>query len=254
MSFYSKTGYALVQDDQSTEDHWIGGSAYHKNAICPVCQIPLLLLVDLNYKIISKNGNLPLVSNFDRLPLYYCWRCSARSLGYRVISLNEIEVLQNEGRRQPDDFPYSGFPIEFERRPLKLIPITYNISKLLFIAQEIGIDWLDENDNECIYQHLKKYRHSGFLENYLNRHQVGGVLNQFNGHNEVGCPYENCFRHTMFSEGASFYMQELAVIHNDPFSGLPMVGKEPNDFNEWVQVVYWICEECFTLIATNKTD
>jgi hypothetical protein len=71
---------------------------------------------------------------------------------------------------------------------------------------------------------------------------------------EVGCPNNNCSRHSKNLDGAAFFMQELAVIHNDPPSGLPMVDKKLEGFNEWVQVVFWICEECLSIVANNRTD
>ena len=54
-------------------------------------------------------------------------------------------------------------------------------------------------------------------------------------------------------------MKELAVIHNDPHAGLPMIESaeklsDPSWFNEWVQVVYWVCEECLTIAASNRCD
>jgi hypothetical protein len=54
-------------------------------------------------------------------------------------------------------------------------------------------------------------------------------------------------------------MLELATIHNDPYSGLPMCQtleevSDPRDFDEFTQVVYWVCEECSTLTASNRCD
>jgi hypothetical protein len=54
-------------------------------------------------------------------------------------------------------------------------------------------------------------------------------------------------------------MLELAVIHNDPFSSLPMLEsqseiKDPSEFNEFVQVVFWVCEKCLTITASNRCD
>jgi hypothetical protein len=54
-------------------------------------------------------------------------------------------------------------------------------------------------------------------------------------------------------------MKELALICDDPKSGLPMVESmqefsETGSFNEWVQLVYWVCEECLTIAVSNRCD
>jgi hypothetical protein len=54
-------------------------------------------------------------------------------------------------------------------------------------------------------------------------------------------------------------MKELAVLFNDPLSGLPMIEtiesmKKPLRWNEWIQVVFWICEECLAISASNRCD
>lgn len=54
-------------------------------------------------------------------------------------------------------------------------------------------------------------------------------------------------------------MRELAVFHIDLHSGLPMTERleelsAPGDFNKFIQVVYWVCEECLTIMASNRCD
>jgi hypothetical protein len=54
-------------------------------------------------------------------------------------------------------------------------------------------------------------------------------------------------------------MKELAVLFNDPKSGLPMVQsiesvEKASHWNEWIEVIFWICEECLTITASNRCD
>ena len=75
----------------------------------------------------------------------------------------------------------------------------------------------------------------------------------------VACPNPKCEWHKFAKLGLGSAMKELAVIHNDPWSGLPMVEpvdalEDPSHANEWVQVVYWVCDDCLTIAASNRCD
>jgi hypothetical protein len=224
-----------------------------------VCKNALLLLADLDCADIRKTKSVKLFHELDRLPLYYCWTCCAQRLSYRVVSRSAIKVFKNEGEPQGEDFPYANFPAEFEKRPARLVRIPYETAKLLAIAQEVGDDWLAAKDVTGIKRRIQNLRHSWFSKSQFNRHQIGGLLNLIQSHERVGCPNPKCKRHKLFEQGYAARMKELAVIHNDPRSGLPMVESveelsDPSRFNEWVQVVYWVCEECLTIAASNRCD
>jgi hypothetical protein len=138
--YYTEQGYALMAEESASTHHF-GGEAYYPGALCPVCNIPLLLLADLDCVSIRKWEKKKLFLELDRLPLYYCWRCCAEKLSYQV-SNNSINVFKNEGKPLGDDFPYVGFPVKFEKRPVKLMPIPYELAKLLAVAQEVDSYWL----------------------------------------------------------------------------------------------------------------
>jgi hypothetical protein len=79
------------------------------------------------------------------------------------------------------------------------------------------------------------------------------------GHESVACPNPSCKNHQAANKFSAPRMKELAAIHNDPHSGLPMIESleelsEPSNFNEFIQVVYWICEECLTVATSNRCD
>ncbi|HXT12853.1 MAG TPA: hypothetical protein VN873_14925 [Candidatus Angelobacter sp.] len=255
--YYTEQGYAVVIDD-SPSNHQFGGDAYHDGATCPVCKIPLLLLADFDCDSIRQTEKAKLFHELDRLPLYYCWKCCAEKLSYQIDS-GSLKVFKNEGKRQGNDFPYPAFPKTFPKRSAKLTPIPYETAKLLAVAQEIDEYWLKESDKEAIKNGLEKLRHPWFSNKCLNRHQMGGLLNLLQGHEYIVCPNPDCKNHQLAREFGATRMMELAAIHNDPHSGMPMCERiedlsDPTDFNEFVQVVYWVCEECLTIAASNRCD
>lgn len=252
-----KQGYALLATDLDTEGHWFGGEPYHKGAKCPVCKIPLLLIADLSCIPFRGIETGDLFYRYDRLPLYYCWRCCADGLSYRLLKRDAIEVFRSEGSPQGNDFPYEGFPEQFPRTTIRKVPIPYEIARLLAIAQEIDASWLSEGDRQLLAEGLRSLRHANFSLHDINRHQLGGLINCIQGHELIGCPNVKCKRHQ--KTGCLHKMKELANIQNDPQSGLPMVEllgefRKPSNFNEWVQLVYWVCEECLSIVVSNRSD
>jgi len=255
--YYTEQGYAILADE-SPSSHQFGGEPYHDGAICPVCKIPLLLLADfdcVSFRVMEKKK---LFSELNRLPFYYCWKCCAEKLSYQI-SNNSIKIFKNDGKPQGDDFPYVGFPDKFPKCPAKLISVPYETAKLLAVAQEIDSYWLKESDLTAIQNGLQNLRHSWFSKSSITRHQIGGLLNLAQGHDFLTCPNPICKRHIDAKRFRGGRMMELATIHNDPHSGLPMCERledlsEPTDFNEFVQVVYWICEECLTITTSNRCD
>jgi hypothetical protein len=257
--YYTRQGFAIRTTDSEDTGHSFGGEPYHKGAECPVCKVPLLLLADLDCSQLRKQVDAKLFQSLKRLPLYYCWQCCAEHLTYIVMDEKRIKILRNEGARQGDDFPYPSFPQSFASRPISLTPIDYELGKLLAVYQEVDKDWLSKADLQKIKGGLKPLRHAGFSAGDVNRHQVGGLLGLIQGHERVGCPNAKCRYYKLFKDGYAVRMKELAVLCNDPQSGLPMVEspeelENPSRWNEWVQVVYWVCEECLAIAASNRCD
>jgi hypothetical protein len=255
--YYTKQGYAMVAV-KTPSPHHFGGEPYHTGANCPVCKIPFLLLADLNCTEFRKKEKARLFTDLDRLPLYYCWRCCAESLSYQIRK-NSLKVFKNDGKPQGDDFPYEGFPVKFKKQPLEILPVPYDTAKLLAVAQEIDAYWLEDEDLTAIQKGLTGLRHSFFSKNSFGRHQIGGLLNLSQGHQYIVCPNPDCKYHQMAKQGRGARMMELATIYNDPHSGLPMCDKleelsDPSDFNEFIQVIYWVCEECLTVTTSNRCD
>ncbi len=195
----------------------------------------------------------------DRLPLYYCWRCEGAELSYTIANPKEINILKMKGKKGPSDFPYEKYPRSFRRQPISISLIDYNLSKLLALCQEVGFDWLSDEDKQIITDGMKELRHSGFSIKDFNRHQLGGVVRLIQPRARIGCPNPECEKHRLFFEDGftGYHMKELAVLFNDPVSGLPMVEAQENrddsaKFNEWIQVIFWICEDCLAITAANR--
>ena len=245
----------MVAGQGDETGHWFGGEPYHAGAQCPVCGLPLLLIADLDCTKLQASEDAKLLRSLARLPLYYCWRCCAEHLTYLIIDGKRLKVLRNEGKNQGEDFPYEEYPPSFPKRPITLVPIDYELGKLLAVYQEVDKYWLSEGDRRLITKWTANLRHSGFSSHDVNRHQIGGLLPLIQGHERVGCPNAKCKAHESFKAGYGTQMKELAVICNDPRSGLPMVeiSEEPQ-WNEWVQVVFWVCEECLAIAASNRCD
>jgi len=258
MSYYfAEQGYALVAED-TPSSHYFGGDTYHEEAKCPICGVPLLLLADFDCTELRKLENKKLFCELSRLPLYYCWKCCAEEFSYQVRG-GSIKVFQNKGKPQGCDFPYERFPDRFQRRWVTLKPIPYETAKLLAVAQEIDTHWLTQEDRLAIQTSLQSLRHAHFSNSCINRHQIGGLLNLLQGHQYIVCPNPDCAHHKLAQRHCGTRMKELATLHNDPHSGLPMCDRledlsKPSDFNEFIQVIYWVCEECLTITTSNRCD
>jgi hypothetical protein len=245
-------GFRVRVTKRPTHDHWQGGKARHAEAVCTTCDRPLLLLWDLNGKDPRFRVDGSQVFKWlDRLPLYYCWTCCAE-MDYCVTAPNRIVILKNEGTYQGRDFPYKRFPLEFRRQPLQLDQLAdmpQSLKKL------IPYHW-----GEPVPTKVRKY-----FANWLGHrvkdgfdiwwHQLGGLPWLVQGPEEILCPNPRCpgSRHR-------WRMKILAVIRNDPPSGLPMietmrqVKRVHGDFDHWNEVVFHICKKCLTIHVGSRCD
>ncbi len=245
-------GFRVRVVKRSTQDHWQGGPAYHAGAACPICRRPLLLLWDVNCADprFRLDGRL-VFKHLERLPLYYCWKCAAE-MDYRVLSPDRIQVLQNLGKPQGEDFPYRRFPQTFERRPIELDRLTDMPKEARAL---LNTDWFDRLPTKAKRP----------LEKWIGRplkygfdiwwHQFGGIPWLVQGPERIFCPNRDCSW-----ARRRWAMKVLAVIRNDPPAGLPMcetmkeVEKRGGHFNDMVQVVFHICKCCLTIHVGNRCD
>jgi len=258
-----KQGYVLVPTSGVETGSWFGGEAYHRASQCPECKNPLLLLADIDCKIIRHKEESKLFHQIDRLPLYYCWHCDGAELSYVINDAKGIKVIKHHGKRiRSNSQWYKNYPNSFPRRPISLVPIDYSLAKLLELHHVVGSEWLSKEDNHAIRKGIAKLsQNSGLNSLDFNLHQLGGLLRLIQDHERIGCPNSRCELHRRFFKDGhmGYHMKELAVLYNDPVAGLPMVEsleslEDPARCNEWVQVIFWICEECLTITASNRCD
>ena len=245
-------GFRVRLTERPDYDHWQGGKAYHKGAICTVCDRPLLLLWDLDCRDprFFLNGS-PVFGSLARLPFYYCWTCCAE-MDYCVAAANRIVVLKNEGTFQGEDFPYQRFPLQFKRQPIGLDKLADVPDEL---KKSLSISWTDRvpaRAKKPLEKWLGRRVNSGFD---IWWHQLGGVPWLVQGPERILCPNEEC---SWSRRGRR--MKVLGVILNDPPSGLPMVEtlrkveRNNGSFDNYVQVVFHICKGCLTIHAANRCD
>lgn len=246
---YTKTAWRVVHGRKGRSKHWQGGPPLHRGAECPVCERPLVLLWDLDCAELRKLEPTRF-GTLKRLPLYYCFRCCAEDLAYRLSpSEKQVTVLNNDGDPEGDDFPYPGAPDAFERVPIHLEPIPFEVYRLNLFALKAGIEWLTRAEA------AKLARWCGCKPDDLRwfgpgLQQVGGAFWLAQGSQRLSCSNTRCRGHR-----EHLGMRELAVVLDDPWNGLPMF--EPHDGTKrrrisGAQVIFHICEVCLTVSALNR--
>jgi hypothetical protein len=177
-------------------------------------------------------------------------------MDYRLCGSEQVEVLKYSGEPQGKYFPYRGFPLAFERRPIELD----RLAEMPEPAKALLLNL----DDKRLWEKGK-----GSLEDWLGRpietpeipifdlwwHQFGGLPWLVQGPERITCANEKC---SWSRRG--WRMKILAVILNDPPSGLPMaeslkkVEKNRGHFNQFVQEVFHMCKNCLTIHVGNRCD
>jgi hypothetical protein len=252
MPYHILPGFRVRRAKNGRQNHWLGGSPLHKNAVCPVCNRLLLLLWDIDCGDTRfRNQEKSIFKTLNRLPLYYCWTC-ASEFDYQVLDSDQLRILSFKGEKQGHDFPYKNFPSQFDRQPIEL-----DLLEKIPIAATRAL----QADS---FQKLRKPAKLA-LEKWLGRsvrhdydiwwHQFGGRPWLIQGKEKRVCANKRC----SWSR-RKWSMKILASIVNDPPGGLPMletvehVKKDKGFFNSWVQVVFHICPGCLSIHAANRCD
>jgi hypothetical protein len=173
---FLKNGYRVRNAKSAGQGHWQGGVAYHRNAISPITKRPFTLLWDINCKDPRFRGAF---GTIERIPLYYEWPCCA-SFSYKVVSQDEIELIQFSGNYQGDDFPYPEFKDSFERCPIDLELIPPDVEEILMRleSRDIPEAWM-EKENIAKAQLWLGRKIQSTLD--LGRQQFGGVPSMTQG-------------------------------------------------------------------------
>jgi hypothetical protein len=174
-------------------------------------------------------------------------------MDYLVTDEGEIAVLGNSGTPQGADFPYRRFPLYFKRQPIELDALADTPENIRRIMDR---NWMALRNPA---------RERTPLERWLGRpaptgfdiwwHQLGGLPWLVQGPERILCPNARC----AWSRRRRA-LKILAVIRNDPPSGLPMVEtmahvkKAKGHFDCFVQVVYHVCRHCLAIHVGNRCD
>jgi hypothetical protein len=192
--------------------------------------------LDLVYTFDTADPAFPVqIPGIRFLPLYYSFRYNGGACGYRVKSEDEIEVFYMETYKVERDFRYTGYPLHFPERSVRLVPVSYEQHKSLVFYLEAGIEALGDADRKMVTKEL----HYPFT-------QLGGIHRMWQGVPTVACPNPSC----EYSEYNCF-MDVFAVVWNEPHSGVFLWDAETPDGCD-VQIIFQICPKCRSIHACNR--
>jgi hypothetical protein len=148
------------------------------------------------------------------------------------------------------DFPYKNYPKALERQPLELANMPAKIRAIAAKWTDLLGEKLSSKEKKSLanwFGHEFKWS----LDFWC--HQFGAEPWLIQGPEKIPCINPDCSRGKR-----NWPMKVLAVIHNDPWCGLPLIERiedvQDRSANHYVQVVYHICPKCLTLHAGNRCD
>lgn len=217
----SPTGFWLAWDECDPVGE-IGGVSAYEGATSPNTGRPLLQVARL-YNV----GAFPLLARYKQgLPFLYSWSCAIYGdvFAYRLTG-DRVEILRHaSGQEAP---PYAPYPESFPAVGVSLVPISDRQSAI--------VERLNRGEKSADF-----YRH-GSEEDCISRpkHQIGGKPFLFYP------DYAHAAKCPICSDALIF----VASFGNDTFSGPPgFVG------DEFVQLIYWMCERCDAIVSENFTS
>lgn len=250
-----------VPDAAGSFQHSFGGSLTYRGIVPRGNSQPLHLL----YTFDTTDPLFPVqLSSARFLPLFYSFAYHADGVGYRVLSDNEIEILNLKNRPDEDDFPYENYPDAFPETAVSLVPISYEEHKTLvyYLACQ---DYDSEGElkiynsyggragEECENYDLEDEYLSSTDQEFLKRSrypftQLGGIHRMWQGIPDVSCPNAKCKNHKSLDS-----MDVLAVVWNEPVPGVYIWNNDP-EFrdNTEVQIIFQICSQCQSIYACSR--
>jgi len=245
--YYLRHGYHLDPKANSRRDHWQGGQAKHKNAVCPSCREPLRLMWDIDCNDSRFRKESPLVfGKLDRLPLYYCLHCPYPTI-YRCGRSRRLQTIAADWAGS-DESPFTDIPDAFPRKRIVFKEIPPEIENLLLVCQFLDEEWLRASHRRQLAEYLGA-RSTRSIHFDIRRSQLGGLPALQQGNPEFTCPYDNCPTHTwghpILRNRRLYQMKLLATIDND--AGFEMK-------TEAAQIVFHICWACQTIHGDFQID
>lgn len=257
---FFKTRFAIRPGRDAGGDHWLGGTGNFRDAECPGCRKPLLLLLDINCQDpLLHKASRGKFGSLHRLPLFVCGHCFCE-LSYAVDESGKITVLQTR-HASPGSEPYADYPNQFPRRAVALdatVPAALPrvIRKWNADADPCGDD-LPKRDRRLLEEF---FGHPIFIPRFLYHHQFGGDSLFAAWDDEAfRCPNKRCtggILDRVLRRGRP--MCFLAGILNDPPGGLPLIepltAETKSDWNYFVSFYFQICDRCLTVTTFSASD
>ena len=259
MAYQYMVGFIARPGEESPYGHLQGGPTSDPEAKCQMCNRPLLRIWQLDCsdpRFVKAGAQEPAFAGLTTLPLYYCWRCGGE-YAYRVTADGTVEMLESKLLTGPpgDDFPYPNYPSHFPQQPIRLYrpdDLPELVRKYLFDHPPALFDRIPKNHAQPLTDFFRHEVSAGYD---VGCHQLGGVPALAQGEEHITCPNPACPKTAQKNKREP--MQVLAAMYNDPPAGLPMIesmepGEKRRRFNYGVQLVFHLCDACFTVHSCNR--
>jgi hypothetical protein len=239
-------GSYLVFGAKGEYEHLFGGAHSTEGAWCPNCSKPLMLHLsfDLRDPLLAFYNKRP---DITQLRLFYCMRCalSYRVFSYRLVTQNVVEIVNaNRGPTALDDWNEMLGVDAFPVRPITLSPIPGRLQVLWdrLNSLENG-DELSSAETADVVSLTRGYAFPDIPDDpsdyYVN--QVGGRALLQQAIHDPACPH--C--RAQGNDGQLMYF--LACLYNDSKNRLHVAF-------ECVQIVWFLCPNCFTVSVVHTCD
>jgi hypothetical protein len=259
---FFKTRFVLRPGVESDGDHWIGGTGDYRYADCPICEVPLLLLCEINCDDPQlKQAARRKFGTLNRLPLFVCMRCFSE-LSYVVEDDRKVRIVQTRCGRRENGPPYDDYPGHFPRVPVSLDPsvprdLPRVIQKWTSDPDDLRGDKLSKAERRLLEDY---FGHPMFVPRYMYHHQLGGESLCVEWDEKAFyCPNKKCspgLWNKILKRGRP--MKFLAGIMNDPPGGIPLIEPLNNEtrkqWNFFVSQYFQICDSCLTVTTFGSSD
>jgi hypothetical protein len=171
-------------------------------------------------------------------------------LGYQVVSDTEVKILRQVEKRAWDGFPSKNFPATLPARPMDLLEAEYDRDCPQDVFLWSGVFGVESRtpkqfkalvkfvvkhglyDPECTDESAEEYMREGTNSPFLQ-----GVPND-------PCPNPKCRRRRKRSA-----LRPFAIFQEDDATNMKKLWDGGD-----VQVIYQICPECQSILATNQCE
>jgi hypothetical protein len=187
------------------------------------------------------------------LPLYYCFDFRANDLGYRLLSEESLVTFfpdDDPNVASEESWPDDNYPLEFPKSSIEVARYPYDPTKLddaYAWAGVFGIDRLSEADQKAAKKRVAEEMEGlGFYPPESEEEHREALSWPFAQGKPVGeCLNPGCPNHTKNGQ-----LSTIALLPAEPVEGVHTFG--------WcgvaVQLVFQLCERCYTIRVTNQSD